>query len=119
LRNLKGVLSMGTFLPVFLSLCLAVGIVAFAQAPPNLAPQKHQAAETRVTSIMGTVKADGAKLTFVTDQRAWNVDNPEALKGLEGHYVRVNGYVYSDKGSIQITGVKMPTPSESRKNDLR
>jgi hypothetical protein len=110
---------MRTFLPAFLSLCFAVGIVAFAQDPPNPAPQRHQAAETQLTSMMGTVRADGEKLTFVTDQRAWNVDNPEALKGHEGHYVRVNGHVYPDKGSIQITEVKMPTASESRKNDMR
>jgi hypothetical protein len=110
---------MKTFLLVFLSLCFAVGIVAFAQDPPYPVPQKHQAAETQLTSMMGTVRADGEKLAFVTDQRAWNVDNPETLKGHEGHYVRVNGHVYPDKGLIHITEVRMPTASESRKNDLR
>lgn len=110
---------MKTFLPAVLSLCLAVGIVAFAQDPPNSAPQKHRAVDTQVTSMMGTVRADAGKLTFVTDQRAWNVDNPKILKGREGHYVRVNGYVYPDKDSLHITEVKMPTASESRKNDLR
>ena len=67
---------------------------------------------------MGTV-SDGEKLTFVTDQRAWNVDNPETLKGHEGHYIRVNAHVYPGKGSIHITEVKMPTATESRKNDQR
>jgi hypothetical protein len=110
---------MKTFLPAVLSLCLAVGIVALAQELPNPAPQKHQAAETQLTSMMGTVKADGAKLTFVTDQRAWNVDNPEILKGHEGHYVRVKAHVSADKDSIHITEMKMPTASESRKNNLR
>jgi hypothetical protein len=110
---------MKTFLLAFLSLCFAVGIVTVAQGPPNPAPQKHQAAGMRRTSIMGTVRADGEKLTFVTDQRAWNVDNPETLKGHEGHYVRVNAHVYADEDSIHITEVKMPTASESRKNDIR
>lgn len=75
---------MKTFLPAVLWLCLAVGIVPFAQDLPNPAPQKHQAATTQVTSMMGTVRADGEKLTFVTDQRAWNVDNPAVRKGHEG-----------------------------------
>ncbi len=110
---------MKTLLLAFLSLCLAVGIVAVAQDPPNPALQKHQAARIRLTSIMGTVRADGEKLTFVTDQRAWNVDNPETLKGHEGHYVRVNAHLYPDKDSIHIAEVKMPTASESRKNDER
>jgi hypothetical protein len=110
---------MKTFLLAFLSLCFAVGMVAVAQDLPNEAPQKHQDPGIRLTSIMGTVRADGEKLTFVTDQRAWNVDNPETIKGHEGHYVRVQAHVYADKDSIHITEVKMPTASESRKNDMR
>ena len=110
---------MKTFLPAVLSLCLAVGIVAFAQDLPNPPPQKHQAAKAQITSMMGTVRADGEELTFVTDQRAWNVDNPEILKGHEGHYVRVKAHVNADEDSLHITEVTMPTASESRKNDLR
>jgi hypothetical protein len=109
---------MKTFLLAFL-LFFSIGIVAVAQNSPNRAPQKHQATRTLLTSVMGTVRADGEKLTFVTDQRAWNVDNSETLKGHEGHYVRVNAYVYADKDSIHITEVKMPTTTENRKNDVR
>jgi hypothetical protein len=110
---------MKTFLLVFLSLCFSVGIIALAQDPHNQAPQKHQAAGMRSTSIMGTVSEQSEKLRFVTDQRAWNVDNPETLKGYEGHYVRVNAHVYPDKDSIHITEVKISTASESRNNDVR
>jgi hypothetical protein len=110
---------MKTFLSAFLSLCFAVGMVAVAQDLPNQGPQKHQDLGIRLTSIMGTVRADDETLTFVTDQRAWNVDNPETLKGHEGHYVRVQAHVYADKDSIHITEVKMPTASESRKNNMR
>jgi hypothetical protein len=109
---------MKPFLLAFI-LCFPVGIVAVAQDSPILAPHKHQAAGIRSRSIMGTVSEHGEKLRFVTDQRAWNVDNPETLKGHEGHYVRVNAHVYADKGSIDITEVKMPTASESRTNDVR
>jgi hypothetical protein len=103
----------------FLSLCFAVGIAAVAQDSQNQALQSYRAAGNRLTTMMGTVRADGEILTFVTDQRAWNVDNPETLKGHEGHYVRVNAYVNPDAGSIHITEVEMPTARESRENDLR
>jgi hypothetical protein len=33
--------------------------------------------------------------------------------------VRVKAHVYADKDSIHITEVKMPTATESRKNDMR
>jgi hypothetical protein len=109
---------MKTFLLAFL-LCVSVGIVAVAQDSPIPAPQKHQAAGIQSTSMTGTISEHGEKLRFVTDQRAWNVDNPETLKGHEGHYVRVNAHVYADKDSIHITEVKRPTASESRKNDAQ
>ena len=98
------------FLLTFLSICFAVGTVVVAQDLSNQAPQKYLDAGIRLTSIMGTVRAD---------QRAWNVDNPGTLKGHEGHYVRVEAYIYSDKGSIHITEVKMPTANERRQNDKR
>jgi opacity protein-like surface antigen len=109
---------MKSFLLAFL-LCVSVGIVAAAQDSPNPPPQSHQAGGIQLTSVLGTIQEDGDKLRFVTDQRAWNVDNPETLKGHEGHYVRVIAHLYADKGSIHITEVKMPTASESRKNDVR
>ncbi len=102
-----------------LTLCLTSNIVAVAQSPLNRETQQYQATGSRLSTIMGTVRADGQTITFVTDQRAWNVDNPEVLKGHEGHYVRVNAYVYPDKGLIHITEVKLPTASESRRNDVR
>jgi len=90
-----------------------------APDPPNQARLKHQAAEIQSTYILGTVSKQGATLRFVTDQKAWNVDNPEALRGYEGHYVRVNAQFHADKGSIHITEVKMPNARESRENDER
>src|SRR2546429_9619136 len=102
---------MKTFLLAFLALCFAVGMVAVAQDLHNQAPQKHQDAGIRLTSIMGTVRADGEKLTFVTDQRAWNVDNPESLKRHEGHYLRVKAHAYPETDSISITQGTLPTAS--------
>ncbi len=109
---------MKTILLACLSLCFTPIIVAVAQSPLNQAPQERQAV-TRLLTIMGTVRADDKTLTFVTDQRAWSVDNPEILKGHEGHYVRVYGHVYPDKNSIHVTEVKPPTADESRRNDVR
>jgi hypothetical protein len=110
---------MKTILMTCLALCSAFGIVAVAQSPLNQATQPYQAAGSRLSTMMGTVRADGQTLTFVTDQRAWNVDNPEALKGHEGHYLRVTAHIYPDKNSIHITEVKLPTAYESRRNDVR
>ena len=112
---------MKTLLWAILCLCFALSVVpALSQDVPNQAPRKTQAAAgAGPTNIMGTVQEDGDKLRFVTDQRAWNVDNPETLNGHEGHYVHAKAYVYPDKDSIHIVEVKMPTASETEKDDMK
>jgi hypothetical protein len=47
------------------------------------------------------------------------VDNPEILMGYEGHYLHVKAYVYPETNSIHITEVKLPTASETEKDDIK
>ena len=112
---------MKTLLLAILSLCFCLSVVvALSQDAPNKEPRKTQTgAGARLTTIMGTVQENGDKLRFVTDQRAWNVDNMEILKGHEGHYVHATAYVYPDENSIYITEVKMPSASETKKDDMK
>src|SRR5438132_12412634 len=51
--------------------------------------------------------AAGAKMVVVTDkdQKVLMVDNPEALKGHEGHHIAVTGHVMGD--SIHVESAKM------------
>ena len=51
--------------------------------------------------------AKGAKVVVVTDgdQKILAVDNPDTLKGHEGHHVAVTGHVEGD--SIHVESVKM------------
>ncbi len=51
--------------------------------------------------------AGGAKMVIVTDkdQKILMVDNPDALKGHEGHHIAVTGKVMGD--SIHVDSAKM------------
>lgn len=51
--------------------------------------------------------AKGAKMVVVTDsdKKILTVDNPDALKGHEGHHVAVTGHVSGD--SIHVESAKM------------
>jgi hypothetical protein len=51
--------------------------------------------------------AKGAKLVIVTDsdQKVLMVDNPDALKGHEGHHIAATGHVMGD--SIHVDSMKM------------
>jgi hypothetical protein len=111
---------MKTILLAIFSLCFAQSVVALSPEATNQTPRKTQAiAGARLINIMGTVQEDGNKLRFVTDERAWRVDNPEILKGHEGHYVHARAYVYPETNSIHITEVKLPTPSEIEKDEIK
>jgi hypothetical protein len=111
---------MKTFLSVIVSLYFALSAAALSPDVTNQTPQKTQViAVDRLTTIMGTIYEDGDKLRFVTDQRAWRVDNPEILKGHEGHYVHARAYVYPETNSIHITEVKLPTPSETENEEIK
>jgi hypothetical protein len=112
---------MRTLLLAVLSLCFCLSVAdALSQDAANQGSRKTQAApETRLTTIMGTVEEGGAKLKFVTEQRVWNVDNPEILEGHEGHYVRATAYLYPDNNSIHITEVRIPTASETKIDDTK
>ncbi|MGD1082427.1 MAG: hypothetical protein ABR881_29260 [Candidatus Sulfotelmatobacter sp.] len=112
---------MKTLLLATLSMCFCLSVVvALSQEAPTQAPRKTQAAAgDRLTTIMGTVQEGGDKLRFVTDQRVWNVDNPEILEGHEGHYLHATAYVYPDTNSIHITEAKTPTASETKIDDMK
>jgi hypothetical protein len=112
---------MRTVLLAILSLCFCLSVVvALSQEAPNQMPRKTQVtAWDRLTTIKGTVQEGGNKLRFVTEQRMWNVDNPEILEGHEGHFVHAKAYVYPDKNLIHITEVRIPTARKTMEVDIK
>jgi len=99
---------MKTLFVCLMALSLLTGMTAFAQDMSQNAGT-DKAAAAPLMSIKGTVKAEGDKMMFVTDkdQKSWDVMNPEALKGHEGHHVELSAHVYADKSAIHVMSVKM------------
>lgn len=91
-----------------IAISLVIGVSAFAQDTPK-ADDSKMAPAAPLKSIKGTVKADGDKITFVTDKdsKSWDVMNPETLKDHVGHHVSVSAHIYADKSSIHVMSVKM------------
>jgi hypothetical protein len=98
---------MKKFLVLALALSVMFTVAGFAQ------DMSKDSGTTKATAplknIKGTVKAEGDKVTFVADKdkKSWDVVNPEALKGHEGHHVEVSAHVYADKDQIHVMSVKM------------
>src|SRR5580704_1454369 len=98
-----------------LLLCLAVSlllIAAFAVAADSTvngivsdSQCGVKGASTTHAACMNKCLAKGAKAVTVGDQKVLTVDNPDVLKGHEGHHVAVTGAVTGD--SIHVASVKM------------
>ena len=99
---------MKKLLIVVLGLAVVFSICAFAQDNTGMG-KSEKTADAPLKSLKGTVKADGDKVTFVDDKekKTWDVVNPEALKGHDGHHVELKAHVYADKKQIHVMEVKM------------
>jgi hypothetical protein len=94
----------------FFAIALSVatlGIPVFAHDKSQETTQEEK--KPKLVDIRGTVKANGDKITFVadTDQKSWDVVNPETLKDHVGHHVELSAHVYADKGQIHVMKVTM------------
>ncbi|MCU1287054.1 MAG: hypothetical protein JWO13_3404 [Acidobacteriales bacterium] len=125
---------MKRFMFSILAFCLMISAAAFAGSDKTA---------TKETSVTGWVtdpmcgakgehmddaecakrcSARDGKLVLVTDgdNKVWAVVNSEALKGHEGHHVKVSGHPDEDKGTIQVVTVALldnqkPVAKESMK----
>jgi len=99
-----------------LAVCVVCSVVVVAQDTMSKSCYTGKAAAAPLKTLRGTVKADGDKITFVSDadQKSWDVMNPETLKGHEGHHVQLSAHVYADKNSIHVMSVKMAKASKEK-----
>jgi hypothetical protein len=102
-----------------LALSVMFTVAGFAQDASQDSGMAKAAPAAPLKNLKGTVKADGDKLTFVSDKdkKSWDVANPEALKGHEGHHVEVSAHVYADKDQIHVMSVKMLKAEKMDKMD--
>jgi hypothetical protein len=100
---------MRKLLVLAMAVCVMFTTLALAQDTAAQSGGSDKAAAAPLKSIKGTVKMEGDKTVFVADkdQKSWEIINPDAVKGHEGHHVEVSAHVYADKGQIHVMTVKM------------
>jgi hypothetical protein len=64
--------------------------------------------------LTGWVKDDGGKTVFVNDKdkKSWDIANPDAVKGHEGHHVKVSAKLDEANHSITIDKLTMMRASK-------
>jgi len=80
--------------------------------------ESSKKADAKLHHIKGTIGQDSKSFTSDKDNKTWSIMNPEAVKGHEGHHVRLEAHVYPDKEAVHVMGVKMlGEKSESKSID--
>jgi hypothetical protein len=69
----------------------------------------------KLEHLKGKISDDGKTFTSDKDKATWTISNPEAVKGHEGHDVRLRAHVYPDKNEIHVMSVKMVGEKSSKK----
>jgi hypothetical protein len=93
-----------------LAFAVVGNIAAFAQGTDQSSDStKMSPDKAPLKNIKGTIKAENDKYTFVSDsdQKSWDIMNPEAVKGHEGHHVELSAHDYADKMAVHVMKVKM------------
>jgi len=57
--------------------------------------------------LKGKISDDGKSFTSDKDGKSWTIENPDAVKGHEGHDVKVRAHVDAANTSIHVTSLKM------------
>src|SRR5579863_7390808 len=73
----------------------------------NMSNDNMKASSAKPSHIVGKISDDGKTFTSDKDGKSWNIDNPDAVKGHEGHHVVLNANVASDAGSVHVNSLKM------------
>jgi hypothetical protein len=72
------------------------------------------AAKGKDMKLTGWVKEEGGKTVFVNDKdkQSWDISNPDAVKGHEGHHVKVSAKLDEANHSITVDKLSMMKKSK-------
>lgn len=76
--------------------------------------EANAAAKGKVISLTGWVKDQDGKTVFINDKdkQAWNISNLDAVKGHEGHHVKVQAKLNEADHSMDVEKVTMMSKSK-------
>ncbi len=118
---------MKRLLTIAFAFLVTCSITVFAQSTSDAAQTDNQAAKTdkkvdkaekkeakaaakgKDMSLTGWVKSEGGKTTFVNDKdkQSWDISNPDAVKGHEGHHVSIKAKLNEADHSLTVDKLKM------------
>ena len=96
---------------LLIAVCFAVALLPFgvasAQDTTNHDDMKAEDSKNEV-QVTGTISENGKTFASEMDGKSWTINNPEAVKGHEGHHVIMTANFDADKKEVRVVSLKMP-----------
>jgi hypothetical protein len=93
-----------------MTICFALALLPFGVASAQDTVQNDNMkadASKKAVQVTGKISDDGKTFVSDTDAKSWNITNPDAVKGHEGHHVILTAHVYADKNEVHVMSLKM------------
>jgi hypothetical protein len=93
----------------------AVLVPAAALAQDTMKPSPDQTkSAAKTASVVGKISDDGKSFVSDKDGKSWTIDNPDAVKGHEGHHVVLKAQVDPASGNVHVMSLKMAKDTMSK-----
>jgi hypothetical protein len=94
-----------------LAICFAGSLLmlgaVWAQDSAQTDTMKKSDTMAKATKVTGKISDDGKTFVSDSDSKTWAIDNPDAVKGHEGHHVVLTAQVDADKSEVHVKSLKM------------
>ena len=102
---------------ILLALCLFGSLSLLAQDTASQDDSKASASMSmKATSITGKISDDGKSFVGDKDGKTYTIDNPDVVKGHEGHHVTLKAKVNSGTGEVSVVSLKMAPQKQQPTN---
>jgi hypothetical protein len=94
---------------LLMTLCFAIALMTsgLASAQDTMNHDTVKADASKTVDVKGKISDDGKMFVSDNDSKNWNISNPDAVKGHEGHHVVLTAVVDADKSEVQVMSLKM------------
>jgi hypothetical protein len=98
---------MKKILIMLFSVMVLASLGSWAQTSSQKSDKNSTSTSGKTMTMAGTVSNDGKMFVSDKDSKSWKVDNPDTLKGHEGHHVSVNASEDPASDTLHVNSVKM------------
>jgi hypothetical protein len=94
---------------LMVTICFAIALMTVgAASAQDMSHDNMQGDKSpKTVHVIGKVSDDGKTFVSDKDSKNWTIDNPDAVKGHEGHHVNLTAQCNEGKNEVHVMSLKM------------